>query len=161
MKLTTRVLGLSLVSLSILLIILLGSVKVNSDVQSAALCELTYEAGIPMEQCPAHQNPNSWFLIVAFGVAFVILGAGAYLSLPSRAIQTSKSFKKINLGILDEEEKVIYNFIKEKEGSVYQSDIIKSTEFSKVRVSRILDRMENKDLLERKRRGMTNIVVLK
>tara|TARA_Y100000310_G_scaffold79304_3_gene76019 strand:- start:11104 stop:11229 length:126 start_codon:yes stop_codon:yes gene_type:complete len=31
----------------------------------------------------------------------------------------------------------------------------------KAKVSRIIDRLENKDIVERKRRGMTNVVVLK
>ena len=48
-----------------------------------------------------------------------------------------------------------------EEGSVYQSDIIKETKLTKVKVTRILDKLEGKKLIDRKRRGMTNIVVLK
>jgi uncharacterized membrane protein len=44
---------------------------------------------------------------------------------------------------------------------MYQSDLIKETEFSKVKITRILDKMESKDVIDRKRRGMTNIIVLK
>ena len=52
-------------------------------------------------------------------------------------------------------------FINGGNGSVYQSDIMKKTGFSKVKVSRVLDKLEQKGLLERKRRGMTNLVVAK
>ena len=62
---------------------------------------------------------------------------------------------------LDEEERVIVEKIKEKEGSIYQSDLIKETSFSKVKMTRILDKLESKGIVEKKRRGMTNIVVLK
>ena len=48
-----------------------------------------------------------------------------------------------------------------EEGSVYQSDLIKETKLTKVKVSRVLDKLEGKGLIERKRRGMTNIIVLK
>ena len=44
---------------------------------------------------------------------------------------------------------------------MYQSDVMKELELSKVKVTRILDRLEGKGILERKRRGMTNIVILK
>ena len=35
------------------------------------------------------------------------------------------------------------------------------TDFSKVKVTRLLDKLEAKNLIERRRRGMTNAVVLK
>ena len=40
------------------------------------------------------------------------------------------------------------------------SDLIKESGMNKVKVSRILDRLEGKGLIDRKRRGMTNIVIL-
>ena len=70
-------------------------------------------------------------------------------------------FKKTDMSKLDEEEKNIYHLLKQNNGSMYQSDIIKETNFSKVKTSRILDKMSGKGLIERQRRGMTNIVILK
>ena len=72
-----------------------------------------------------------------------------------------KDFKIIDNSKLDEEEKLIYNILKNKNGSAYQSDLIKETGFSKVKITRILDKLELSEILERKRRGMTNIVVLR
>lgn len=69
--------------------------------------------------------------------------------------------KKKMLEKLDEEEKKVVGLIAEKEGSMYQSDVMKELDMSKVKVTRILDRLEGKGILERKRRGMTNIVILK
>ena len=62
---------------------------------------------------------------------------------------------------LDEEEQNIMNLLNNNEGSIYQSDIIKQTHLTKVKVSRLLDKLEGKGLIERKRRGMTNIVIKK
>ena len=45
-------------------------------------------------------------------------------------------------------------------GTIFQSDLVEKSDFSKVKVSRILDKLEGRQLIERKRRGMTNVVVL-
>ena len=47
------------------------------------------------------------------------------------------------------------------EGSVLQSELVSTTGLTKVKVTRILDKLEGKGLIERRRRGMTNIVILK
>jgi len=49
----------------------------------------------------------------------------------------------------------------ESDGSIIQSDLVERTKFNKVKVTRILDRLEGMNLIERRRRGMTNIVMLK
>jgi len=69
--------------------------------------------------------------------------------------------RKISAPSLDADETAVVAIINEGNGSIYQSDIMKKTGFSKVKVSRVLDRLEQKGLLERKRRGMTNLVVAK
>ena len=73
---------------------------------------------------------------------------------------TKENYRKI-LNDLVEDEKVVFEKIIESEGSVFQSELVSETGFNKVRVTRILDRLDGKNLIERKRRGMTNIVVLK
>lgn len=62
---------------------------------------------------------------------------------------------------LSSEEKMVLEKIIEAQGAIFQSDLVEQTEFSKVKVSRILDKLEGQGLLERKRRGMTNVVILK
>lgn len=160
-NLSNRKIGFTLVIIAILSLILISSVKVSYDDQSTQLCEVYEEdPELDMSECPAHtSNSISWVILVLFGIGFLIGGLGIYFMNLSGAV--SSKFKEINLDELDEEEKKVYSAIVEKEGSIYQSDLIKATKFSKVKVSRILDRMELKKILERKRRGMTNIVILK
>lgn len=62
---------------------------------------------------------------------------------------------------LDGDAKKVVAVLREKGGSAFQSDVIRETGYSKVKVSRILDRMEHGGLVERKRRGMANLVVIK
>jgi|GEM_PF-1223120 len=69
--------------------------------------------------------------------------------------------RKVNLSELDSDEKKVIALLQERQGSVFQSEVIKLTGFSKVKVSRMLDRMEHNGLVERKRRGMANLIVLR
>lgn len=69
--------------------------------------------------------------------------------------------KKVDASLLDEEEKKILSFLQQGKGSVFQSELQKHSGFSKVKVSRLLDKMEQKGIIERKRRGMANLVVLR
>jgi uncharacterized membrane protein len=61
---------------------------------------------------------------------------------------------------LDKEEERIYDLLVAKENSMYQSDLVKETKLTKVKITRILDKMEAKKIIKRQRRGMTNIVFL-
>ena len=72
-----------------------------------------------------------------------------------------KKFNKKILEELTEDEGKIMNLLLENKGSMFQSKIKDETDFSKVKVTRILDSLEGQGLIERKRRGMTNVVILK
>ena len=73
---------------------------------------------------------------------------------------TKENYEKI-MKTLDADEKTVLGKVIESEGTLFQSSLIESTGLSKVKVTRILDRLEGKDLVERKRRGMTNVIILK
>lgn len=163
-----KIVGYALIGFSAALFIALSFIKVQVDEQSAFLCERFHDEKLDMKTCPVHQANSfwtnvSWMLTSAFGIDFLILAAGVYLGFihkPSSK-DPKKDFKEIDISSLDGEEQKVYGIVKSKEGSSYQSDLIKETGFSKVKMTRILDRLESKGILERKRRGMTNIAVLK
>lgn len=73
---------------------------------------------------------------------------------------TIENYKKIMTELNGEEKSVLQKII-ESEGTIFQSDLADKTKFNKVKVTRILDKLEGKNLIERKRRGMTNVVILK
>ena len=74
-------------------------------------------------------------------------------------VQTKR--KPIDYTKLDKEEKPLVKILEESEGTIFQSDLVEKSGFDKVKVSRVLDRLEGKQIIERRRRGMTNVVVLK
>ncbi|OYR99297.1 transcriptional regulator [Halorubrum sp. E3] len=57
-------------------------------------------------------------------------------------------------------EEIVYTVVLDADGKLPQRDIVEGTELSKATVSRTLDTLESKDLVERKRNGMGNVVVL-
>lgn len=70
-----------------------------------------------------------------------------------------KKYSKI-MNRLSKEERIVFEKILDTNGPTYQADLIRDTGFSKVRIIRILRRLQSRDLIERKRRGMSNIVFL-
>jgi len=116
------------------------------------------------EVCPmASELPIQSY--AGFSLDFVIGGFGVFLVLKSRQIQRFQSEKKHDfektLKELDGDEKKVYELISGSDGVVFQSDIVEKTGFPKVKVTRLLDRMEHRGLVERRRRGMSNIVLIK
>jgi uncharacterized membrane protein len=61
---------------------------------------------------------------------------------------------------LTDNEEVVYRTVLTADGVLPQSEIVERTELSKATVSRTLDSLETRELVERKRRGMGNVVLL-
>ena len=127
--------------------------------------------------CPMQVTLHTQELISYSLIALlVVLGGIVFFFMREETIQKIENTNPINanhnqeltteeknkkLENLDEDEKKIMSLVLREEGSVYQSDLVKETGLSKVMVTRLLDKLEGRGLIERKRRGMTNIVVLK
>jgi len=106
--------------------------------------------------------------IVAIGVYLVFFGKEEKIVTKFKMFKPQVKTKKISkenyqkiMGSLDREEKLVFGKIIDAQGTIFQSDLANKTKFNKVKVTRILDRLEGKGLIERKRRGMTNVVILK
>jgi uncharacterized membrane protein len=69
--------------------------------------------------------------------------------------------KKLDLAGLDKNEKEVIEILQEENGAIFQSSLMERLGIGKVGMTRLLDKLEAKQLIERKRRGMNNIVVLK
>ena len=74
---------------------------------------------------------------------------------------STRKFDKKSLESLEEDEKKIMNLLLENNRSLYQSELVDKTGMNKVKVTRLLDSLEAQNMIERKRRGMTNIVLMK
>ncbi len=68
--------------------------------------------------------------------------------------------KKISLEGLDSREKNAVKVIQDS-GGIFQADLMDKLGIGKVGLTRLLDKLEAKQIIERKRRGMNNFIVLK
>lgn len=73
---------------------------------------------------------------------------------------TKENYQKV-MSDLSSDEKIVLGKVIEAKGTIFQSDLVENTKFTKVKITRILDRLEGRGLIERKRRGMTNVIILK
>lgn len=114
-----------------------------------------------------------------FFIGFVLASLGSVLGIingytapgrntysqPLRETRSNKHATNIslpkNLSLLKSEEKRLYELVEEAGGAIFQADLVEKSGFSKVKVTRLLDRLEGLGIIERKRRGMTNMVILR
>ncbi len=66
----------------------------------------------------------------------------------------------LTLKFLDKEEKSVMNSILNHKGKITQSKIVKETNLSRVKIFRILKKLEEKEIIKKKPFGMTNIIEL-
>lgn len=102
---------------------------------------------------------------ISLAIAGIILVIGLVIMFmkPKEKIVVKKikeKKKKIDLKGLNSKEKEVINIL-QKEGAIFQRTLMEKLEIGKVGMTRILDKLESKEIVERKRRGMNNVVVLK
>jgi len=126
--------------------------------------ELHKSCPLPPEECP-YKSSVPTESVVAFVFVIAIGIFGLFLTITAKQTEKITHQQKIKLSetikTLQDDEKNILKLINESEGFILQGDLIEKTGYSKVKVSRILDRLEAKNLVERRRRGMSNIILLK
>jgi len=122
----------------------------------------------PMYSAIKYQTNISWIFItilLALSVYLIFFGQEKVEIIKKirekvKISEKKKDYSKI-LPKLASEEKKLVNLILESKGAMFQSELVEKSGFDKVKVSRLLDRLEGQQIIERKRRGMTNIVILK
>ena len=118
------------------------------------------------ESCTMTQTlEQQTYLSLGITAILIIISLFLIFSKPNekiviRKIKDKVIEKKVDLSKFKPEEKQVYKLIAEQ-GAIFQADLIEKTGFGKAKVTRIIDRLEGHSLVERKRRGMTNVVVIK
>lgn len=107
-------------------------------------------------------NIQTWISLIIVGVVLLI---GLFLIFAKEEKEVifkkiKEPKKKISLEGLDAREKEAVKLIQEK-GGIFQADLMEKLEIGKVGLTRLLDKLEAKQIVERKRRGMNNFVILK
>ena len=118
------------------------------------------------DSCPMYDTITTQTYL-ALVIAGVVLLVGLFLIFTKqtekvvvKTVEKKIVKKKVNLTGLKVEERKVYELVFEDK-AIFQADLIEKTGFGKAKMTRIIDRLEGKGLVERKRRGMTNVVVVK
>lgn len=69
--------------------------------------------------------------------------------------------RKIDLDDFEKDERKVIEILQEERGGMFQADLMEKLDIGKVGMTRLLDKLEAKQVIERKRRGMNNIVILR
>jgi len=99
-------------------------------------------------------------ILVLVGIVLILSKPHERLIIKTKTIERKPQKRVLDTTGLKPEEKQILKLIQENK-TIFQGDIIEKAGFSKAKVTRIIDRLEGKGFVERKRRGLTNVVVFK
>jgi len=151
------VLGISII---LILIIFLFNNVVTEAVRSSCLIQHG-----DVESCEMYDSVN-YQKYLALGIVGILLVISFVLifSKPREKIVVKKvkePKKKLNLEGLDAKEKEVIKILQKDNGTIFQAALMEKLGTGKVGITRLLDKLEAKQLIERKRRGMNNVVVLR
>jgi hypothetical protein len=105
--------------------------------------------------------------VLLIGVSCFVLGASLIYLLQAdesdgeRAPTEPGSWDQLIEGLAVEDERTLVRIVADEGGTIFQSQLVEMSGFSKSKVSLVLDRLEARGVLERRRHGMSNAVVLK
>lgn len=100
-------------------------------------------------------------LVLAIGLFFIFTKENEKVIIKTRTRKIREKKNKVDLSKLDAKEKRAVKLLQEEDGVIFQKTLMERLNIGKVGMTRLLDKLEAKQIVERKRRGMNNVVVLK
>jgi len=116
-----------------------------------------------------HEQSSTTFIALSIAAAAILIVGALIIILSERKLKIRspakaakvKHVETLPAPKLEGDHRKIYDLLVEMGGSVLQGELVEKSGINKVTVSRILDKLEMRGLIERRRHGMSNIVVLK
>lgn len=159
MKFPTKFLGLALIFFSLVLSSIVWSY--TSELKKSLTPECKAYCGSYLGSvCPG----ASWLPIqtyIGFTSIIILVIIGAFFVFRNFD-QDEREVRWSNLlGGLEGDEKILFKMVMESGGAAFQADLVKESGFSKAKASRTLDKLEARGIVEKRRRGMTNLILAK
>jgi uncharacterized membrane protein len=105
--------------------------------------------GEPTET-PENEEKSSDTFVIPILIGGVLIGVFLLM----------RNSRKEESGIIFSDEELIIDLLREKNGKYLQNDIVEVTGFSKSKVSHILNEMEEKGVITKKKMGRKNLIIL-
>ena len=149
------------ISILVIIIILLFNSTLKEIVKDS--CGEAHSLSCPMNKTVDEQTYIALGVVgLLVIVSFILIFSKPLKEIVFRTRTIEKKIKKKEMSTADlkNEERKVLDLIKDSK-AVFQADLIEKTGFGKAKMTRIIDRLEGKGFVERKRRGLTNVVVMK
>ncbi len=146
-----------------LIVLMVSIIVLTTKLFASRSIQILIEDGqaIPVEGGGYFTFADALVLIVSSWAAGM---AAFYLLLPERvemAPAKKMEIAPLALKLLRGDERKVYKHILDSGGEMLQKDLIMETSFDKAKVTRLLNKLEEKDLILKIKHGMTNRIVLK
>lgn len=105
-----------------------------------------------------------WIIIVSVSSLGLFVGLVTYYLISKNFLKEKKEIEENLfkfLDLLEKEDRDVLKIIIKNNGKIGQSSLAKTLDVDKVKMSRIISRMEDKKMLKKEKHGMTNKIVLK
>ena len=115
--------------------------------------------------CPMNEGINQQtYLSLGIVGLLMIIGLVLIFTKPKERVVVKtvrEKKKKLDLSGLDAKEREVIKILENENGTIFQAELMEKLGTGKVGITRLLDKLEAKQIIERKRRGMNNVVVLR
>ena len=105
------------------------------------------------------EKTGNQFPLIAYAIAFISLAIGATLVLLFQSKINKMQLQSI-LKILPSDERVLLHILIQRK-ELEQKHLVVLSGLSKVKVSRVLSKLEQRGIVEKKESGYTNLIILK
>lgn len=152
--------GFLVIGVAILLIIIIFLFQTTLKEIIVASCGAEHSTVCPMNETVNQQT----YLALGIVGLLIVIGFVLIFTKPKEKViikKVKEKKKKLDLKGLDKDEKRIVNLLLNENNAMFQATLKEKLDVGKVKLTRLLDKLEAKQLIERKRRGMNNLVVLR
>jgi len=105
-------------------------------------------------------STNEQLPLIVYGISFLSILIGAFIVVLFQWKINKVQLEKV-LKILPREERIVVKILLDNKNSIEQNKLVVLSGFTKVQISRILQKLVERDVVEKKHMGNTNLVLLK
>lgn len=105
-------------------------------------------------------STNEQLPLIVYGISFLSILIGAFIVVMFQWKINKIQLEKV-LKILPREERVVVKILLDNKNSIEQNKLVVLSGFTKVQISRILQKLVEREVVEKKHMGNTNLVLLK
>lgn len=105
-------------------------------------------------------STNQQLPLIVYGISFLSILIGAFIVVMFQ-FKISKIQLERVLKILPKEERIIVKILLDNNNSIEQNKLVVLSGFTKVQISRIVQKLVERDVVEKKNMGNTNLVRLR